>query len=248
MNYAKRRRSASYSRRVRRKPSATRRRTRVQRRRRGRKSSIRRSIPDFTMVALPFSETRKMTSLNAHPGTTVYSYRLNALFQPQFQPPGGGTQPLGFDQYAAFFQKYRVHATKYHITWFDPSSVNGIELRVGTYVAPDGTQIPPGQQFSIFNELPNARNTHLSVAPGMSWRAKLSGFQRLCRLQGVTKADYNGDDDYESEFQALPAKSPMLHLYAWNPKDAVDNATVYYEIKMTFYASLFKRKPLTQST
>ena len=247
MNYGKRRRSGSYTRNVRRRTAPYRkRRTRVQRRRRGRKASIKRSIPDFTMVALPYSETRQMTNLNAHPGTTLYAYRLNSLFDP-YNPQAISGQPLGFDQYSAFFQRYRVHATKYHVTWFNPGSVNGTELRVGTYVAPDGTAIPAGQSFSIMNELPNAKSTHLSVAPGASWRANLSGFQRLSRLQGVSKADYNGDDDFEAEFGANPIKSPLLYLYAWNPQDFMDNATVYYEIKMTFYASLFKRKPLSQS-
>lgn len=246
MNYGKRRRSGSYTRNVRRKTTPYRKRkSRMQRQRRGRKYSIRRSIPDYTMVALPFCETRHLANLNAHPSSGT-AYRLNSLYDP-YEPTAPGHQPLGFDQYQAFFQRYRVHATKVQVTWFDPGSVTGTELRVGIYASPDSTNIPAGQDFSIMRELPNAKQTHLSVAPGSSWRARLSGFYRLHRLQGVSKSDYNGDDDFEAEFGASPAKSPTVRILAWDPTSAMENANVWYEIKMTFYATLFKRRPLTQS-
>lgn len=247
MNYGKRKRSGSNKRYVRRRTSGPamgtrRRRTRPIRRRR-RKPSIRRSIPDFTMVALPYAEQIQMTSMSLSPGAG-YKYKLNSLYD--FRDANGGHQPLGFDQYSAFFQKYRVHATKVKVTWYDPGNMNGQVMKVALYAAGHNTNLSNNQSFELLDELPGAKTSTLSTAPGAMWRTSLSAYYKMHRLQGVSKTEYNTDLNNEAFVTQDPGSMPLLYILAWDP-NGPSAATVWFEIKATFYASVFRKNPLGQS-
>jgi len=247
MNFGKRKRAASSGRYVRRRTNrpamSTRRRRTRSFRRRPRKAAIRRSIPDFTMVALPYTEHIQMTSMSLSPANG-YKYRLNSLFD--FRYAAGGHQPLGFDQYAAFFQKYRVHSTKVKVTWYDPGNMNGQVMKVALYGAPHASNLGVNESFDLLDELPGAKTNVLSVAPGEKWRTSLSAYYKMHRLQGVSKTEYNTDVTYEAFNTTNPGSSPILYILAWDPNGA-SAATVWFEIKATMYASVFRKNPLGQS-
>lgn len=222
-----------------------RRRTRSYQQKRA-KSSIRRSIPDFTMVALPYSEHIQMSSLTVNP-SQGYKYQLNSLHD--FRNALGGHQPLGYDQYSAFFQKYRVHATKIKVTWYDPSGLTGSEIRCALYPARHNTNLSASSAFSILDELPMAKVAPLVVTGGGKWRTTIKAFYKMHRLQGVSKTEYNTDLNYEAYIDNSPGSMPLLYVLAWDPNatSGGGTGTVWFNIQATFYASIFGRKPLTQS-
>lgn len=245
----KRYRSASNTRRARRRLPMVmnrRRKSRPMRRRRYAKASIRRSIPDFTMVALPYSEHIQMSSLTTNP-SQGYKYQLNSMND--FRNAFGGHQPLGFDQYSAFFQKYRVHATKIKVTWYDPSGLTGSEIRCALYPARHNTNLSASSAFSILDELPMAKVAPLVVTGGGKWRTTIKAFYKMHRLQGVSKTEYNTDLNYEAYIDNDPGSMPLLYILAWDPNATTGGGTgtVWFNIQATFYASIFGRKPLTQS-
>ena len=106
-------------------------RRRKYRGRRG-KSAVRRCLPDYTTVALKWTQTFT-TSITTYPGTG-YFFNLNSLHD--VNASGGTGQPFGYDQYSAFFQKYRVFGVKYNATFYNPSSLNSNDLMCTIWCGP----------------------------------------------------------------------------------------------------------------
>lgn len=217
---------------------------RVRRGYRRRRPAVRRSLPDMTLVALKFTETVGSIAIMTAPDAGRF-YSLNSLYDPRSGL--GGEQPLGYDQYTNFFQKYRVYAAKWKVHFFNPATGNDYDLRCVAWVGPHLNQ-PAGTDFEVFNQLPRARVRTLSQKSGTAKRATIGGFTKCHVAEAVSAAEYNTDLVYEATTNNNPAKIPRLMVGWYDPTKATQFGSVCsMQISITFYAKMFSRVNLIMS-
>lgn len=238
--YYARRRRPSYTKRKR-MPSAMRRTKR-------RQSAVRRTLPDYTRVALRYQNIIEEFTLNSTPNT-MRQWRLNSMYDPNYTITNPGQhQPYGYDQLMTFFQKYRVHATKVRFTFFNPTddtsqgAMADADLMTAIWPSPDSSTSLPGTNMNILDEVAKARRGILSRKVGTSQRSVLSGYFKMHKLMGVSKKEYNTDQNFEAFWTQNPTSTPLMNIICYNPRNLSDTGTFDLKINMTFYATLFRKK------
>ena len=247
-NTRKRSRANSFTRRVRPRNARSMFARKSLRRGRGRISAVRRTLPDFTMVALKYQNIIPGFTLNSLPQTTR-QWRLNSLYDPNYTVTNPGQhQPYGYDQYAVFFQKYRVFSTKVRFEFMNPTNgasqgaIPDRDLMVAMWPGPDPTTSLPGSNMNIIGEAAKATHKVLSRKNGSSKRQVLTGFYRMNKLLGVSKKEYNTDQNFEAFSGNNPATTPLLNVLAYNPHNTSDTGTYDLKINLTYYASMFRKR------
>lgn len=238
--YAVRRRRPSYTKRKR-MPSNMRRPKR-------RQLAVRRTLPDYTRVALKYQNIIAEFSLNSAP-TTTRQWRLNSLYDPNYTLTNPGQhQPYGYDQLMVFFQKYRVHATKCKFTFYNPtpdSSLDALfdaDLVASIWPSPDSSTTLPGTNLNILGEVNKAKTATLSRKSGTAKKCILTGYYPINKLLGVTKQEYNTDQNFEAFWTQNPTTTPLVNVICYNPRNSSDTGKYDLKINFTFYASLFRKK------
>lgn len=164
-------------------------------------------------------------------------FKLNSLYDPDSS--GVGHQPYGLDQWAAFYNKYRVFAVKMEVTAAnsDPSAAVIIAL----------TASPTQQSLfyvSRFQELPRVKTLVLSSEVGGTSSKRLKYKAYLPKIAGLTSAQYRADEDYEATFGADPAD--LIYGYfgvqALNSYSTSAATSCQVRIKITQYAEVYDRK------
>jgi hypothetical protein len=136
---------------------------------------------------------------------------LNSLFDPD--RTGTGTQPYGFDQLAALYNRYRVLRCHWKVSFGTSSGtyfvvvvpVNGL---VNSAIADAAT-------FSLACQLPFAKDG--IQGGGGSPSVKIAYNISLNELTGVTKNEYLADDRFEAQVSASPAELMTLYVGTYNP-------------------------------
>lgn len=185
------------------------------------------------IIRLPYAEL-----LNRTPGTATdeYQFNLNSLFDPN--RTGTGHQPLGFDQWATFYNRYRVLGVDVRATFATTSTV---PLRVGITASNSATNLT----YLSSEELPNTRHAVISGSTGGPAVRELNMYVPLHVLNGRTLAEYKGSQNTEAMFSASPTEILILHTYA----SSYDGSNVAYsaDIRLIFRTELFDRTELTES-
>jgi hypothetical protein len=212
------------------------------------KSAVRRSLPDYTTVALKWTQTF-ITSITGTP-SNGYMFNLNSIHD--LNASGGTGQPFGYDQYSAFFQKYRVFAVKYKADFYNPiitTANNTNDLLCTCWCGPSGS-LPAGTDNNILKQLPGAYSRTMSLKSGSSRRITLKGFKMMYKLQGVSKAEYNTDVTYEAFIEAAPGHSqnpgamPRMLVTISDLTSAATAGSMQVDMEFVIYARLFRRKML----
>lgn len=218
------------------------------RRTRRRQSAVRRTLPDYTRVALKYQNFIEEFALNSTPDTTR-QWRLNSMYDPNYTVTNPGQhQPYGYDQLMVFFQKYRVHATKVKFTFFNPTddtsqgAMPDADLITAIWPSPDSSTSLPGSNMNILGEVGKPKQGILSRKVGTSQRSVLSAYYKMHRLMGVSKREYNTDQNFEAFWTQNPASTPLVNIICYNPKHISDTGTFDLKINITFYATLFRKK------
>lgn len=238
--YAVRRRRPSYYKRKR--------MYRPMRRTRRRQSAVRRTLPDYTRVALRYQNIIEEFSLNSTPNTSR-QWRLNSMYDPNYTVTNPGQhQPYGYDQLMVFFQKYRVHATKVKFTFYNPTNDGSLDamvdadLMTAIWPSPDSSTTLPGSNMNILGEVAKAKRGVLSRKAGTAKKSILSGYYKMHKLMGVSKREYNTDQNFEAFWTQNPTSTPLLNVVCYNPRNLSDDGKFDLKINMTFYATLFRKK------
>lgn len=214
---------------------------------RRRKSAVRKTLPDYTRVAMRYQNYIPGFTLNSSPVSTR-QWRMNSMYDPNYTVTNPGQhQPYGFDQYNIFFQKYRVHAIRVRMEFLNPTpdtsgGVADLDLVCSMWPAPDTSTNLPGANMNILGEVAKAKNRVLSRKTGMAKRAVLKGYYKIHRLLGVSKKEYNTNANFEAFNGTNPVSTPLLNVLCHNPANALDNATYDLRINFVFYASMFRKR------
>lgn len=190
---------------------------------------------DTLMVALSYADVVGIASTTS-PG--VHVFRGNSLFDPDLT--GTGHQPLGFDQWSAFYQSYMVYGLGYKVTFIgDPDNV----CQVSCLYKNNSDAIT---SFNTIRERVYT-NTALTGLRGARDNIKvLTGYiatKKVFGLKGVLDAQ---DANYSAGVTGSPTAPWYLHLYS-QAEDRSTSVSVRAELQLTFYCKFFKRANLNPS-
>lgn len=187
-------------------------------------------MADKLWVKLPYVQNLALS------GTLLQSntFRINSMFDPD--QTGTGHQPLGFDQYEALYSRYRVHAVKAIITFTNTTSA----VAVGAIAATE--QIPSFASLPELLEQPYVTSRQLSYASGGLSTRTITKYISIRSLRGE---EIKFDDDNSALFSSSPTNTAYLTVYA--SEIFGGSVTLHVNIKLIYYAELFRRKNLSTS-
>lgn len=189
------------------------------------------SFPREMKVTLNYAEYYTLVS-----SSTLFIdqvMNLNSIFDPDRS--GTGHQPQGHDQWALFYNRYRVDRA--HVTaTLTNSPVGGARLAI--LGSNDATSITVGNTVI---ESPMGRFNTISTYGSSATVSK--GFD-LAILTGVARHVYEADDRYSSTFGSNPGEVLVCHIGC---DSNAGTFTYYVTVKVAYMVTLFDPIQLTSS-
>lgn len=194
-------------------------------------------VPDRMFTKLKYNLTRTLDPAPAA-ATVTYAFRGNSLYDPEYSV--GGQQPMGYDQWTALYNQYRVHASSISIKFMSTSST---EAGGFTKIVLFPSTTPASGSYSGNNEQPYSRSIFLANN-GIN-QGYLRGKMLTKKMLGIKSVAY--DEDLAGVTGSDPAKQWYWILYGSSINDLANIAGVYMDIKVTYFTEFFGRVQLARS-
>lgn len=178
-----------------------------------------------------------MTTLTST-GAWTYVYRLNSVFDPNFT--GTGHQPNGFDQWSAFYGKYRVTGGSWRITLANQDAQYALDV-VAVERANDNSI-----DSNLYDYLQEPRSHYACAAPRGAPCVSLGSRFKNQRLLGLTKSEF-ADQDYAALVSANPAVLTWLNLFVQVNNSEISAADQSILIEIEYHVEFFEREELDAS-
>ncbi len=166
-----------------------------------------------------------------------YTFRGNSLFDPYVN--GVGTQPTGFDEYSAFYARYRVYASKMTIIVVNNSST------VQTHSA-----LLPSLSASVPTATDATEATYskwwINPIIGTAQPKKVSNYITTRKIHSGKKGVVALDDTYGAATTADPTAVWFWH-WTMESLDGVTNNTGRVFVVIDYFCEFYNRKDLSQS-
>lgn len=169
--------------------------------------------------------------------------RLNSLYDPD--ATGAGHQPYGYDQITAIYQKYKVHACTFEVSWWGTSNSAFLCAQVA---GPDDTSVLAGVSPNVVAERPNAE---MQVFGGSSQNQVI--FRKTVAISdiiGMNKLQFKTDiDGTTAQYNANPVRVAVLRLAIADPTASLaqDGMSMRVLVKLTFHSQCWSRITAGQS-
>lgn len=191
---------------------------------------IGRPIPDKTLTKLMFSQTSIIDcSAHTNPMIGVNVIRANSIFNPD--ATGTGHQPLGRDQLAVLYGRYRVHGMRYKIT------LTGSSSKLTMCVLSVGRTSTPETNFNTAIE--RRGNRVMKVPSGLSHPITYTGFIRPGTPYGLTPSQMKDDEDFAAKIDADPVKVAFACFYGVTYDTVL--VKMDYALECTYYVELMDK-------
>lgn len=196
-------------------------------------------FPDKMFVKLKYSDIIAMT----YGGLGVpawIQFRGNSIFDPYYT--GVGHQPLCHDQWAVFYNRYRVRGCKYFITMANNNTTEHVEVFL---------QHRPNSSVSsvveTIRESPYTMHKQtLSPETGGKSVGYMRGYHSVAKTRGVTPGRIKFESDYQAVFGNNPPIESFINIGINNPNSST-SVLVYARVDLTYYVEVFDRKQQSQS-
>lgn len=163
-------------------------------------------------------------------------YRMNSLFDPNFTSLGH--QPLGFDEWKALYNRYRVNSVKVEVTAVQQDNAENASDMVAIF--PNINDVSVVQAARVM-ELENVAYTFVGNTSSGQSIQKLEMYIDIKKLMGLNELD----EDYASLVTTNPVINPKFTVWVEN---LWGNATaINIMVEITYYAEFFEPKLLGQS-
>lgn len=193
-------------------------------------------VADRQIVTLTYADTGTLNGGAAIAAN--YQYNLNSLFDPDRS--GTGHQPGGFDQWANFYNRYRVFRVRYTVDFVSASTFGQRVLCAGI----NGVNTYSDINMPIENRR-FVKWGYLGFSTGAS-KMRLTGVIDLPSLNGRSRSEYIGSDSTESLFSTSPSEILVLSVIAGSMnKSGVP--IVDYGVVLEFETEMFDRLQLPSS-
>lgn len=157
---------------------------------------------------------------------------MNGIYDPY--QTGGGHQPQGRDQWATFYNRYRVEGCHVTATWTSTSAAGSLCSLMANN---DVTNITDA--FQVIESQISSTKGIASGGPAV----KISKYYDLAALNGVTRQRYESDDRYQATMTANPTETLCVHVGLFN----LASVTYQVIVKMEFYTTMFDPIQLASS-
>jgi len=195
-------------------------------------------VPDRLIVKLPYFNAAVLTAANGVPLDA--QYRLNSIYDPD--RTGVGHQPLGYDNWNSFYNRYRVFKVGYNIQITNVTAVAA--ACIGGLTATNGV-LGQATDASAF-EQPHCRKFQIGNSAGTSTKS-LKGFINLPYVSGRPVVAYKTDDRYAAPFGMNPEEALTLALQFLGV-DSQIGMTLHISVKLVYFCELYDPKILTLSS
>jgi hypothetical protein len=173
-------------------------------------------------ITLRYAQSVSNSTLTTAANNNVF--RLNSIFDPDAAV--GGTQPYGYDQAAALYNRYRVLKTSYIVHFLASTGTYNIAV-----IPSNGALNASPSDLTTFTGAvmnPWAKYAVYSLgAKAPTIRGKID----LNVLGGVRRMEYLTDDRFEAQIGANPAEVISLNIATQNPTGGT--------IVIAFFVELF---------
>lgn len=197
-------------------------------------------VPDIIRTKLKYAENKVLS--DAVGGiTTIQQYRGNSIYDPDLT--GTGNQPMGHDQWAAFYSRYKVNACKINVQFLPRSNLAGAgNILVAIIPTVLYTAVSSLTAIEIIQQ-PYVRYTYLTQGDGGKNSARLSSYMTTKKMFGLTNTD---EDEYSASFGANPVNDWYFTIVALSA-DESSTMNVQCMVQLTYYTEFKERIVLSQS-
>lgn len=183
-------------------------------------------IPQRTFVTLKYAQDIQLNvSGGALPAT--HSFRANSIYDPNFTSIVGDHQPMGHDQYAAFYQKYVVVSSTITATFKGTSNSSLTSDTNQQYTVGVLTTTPNQLVTDRYELLENNRTSFSEVNPQQPF-AKVHKEFNAKKFFGLTRILDN--EGYGASMSANPPdrNTCLFELFGYNPVESTEPITPLY--------------------
>jgi hypothetical protein len=196
--------------------------------------------PSAVRLLMSYSTTVNMTSTVG--ALATYIMTGNGLFDPDVT--GSGLQPLGFDQWATLYQRYRVIASNIQVSFSTPGATTNATGSFDVALTPSNTS----SVYSTFTAAASApfskyRTFNGNGSQGITLKSKMD----TSTVAGVTHAAVLAEDILQASVSANPSDMWFWHICA-QTVDLSTTGTVYLVIKVTYLVDFFALQVITLSS
>lgn len=196
-------------------------------------------VPDRMSLKLKYETIINMTSAGS---TAVQVFRGNSLFDPDYT--GVGTQPLGYDQWSNFYERYKVNASKMMIS-FSATSDSNIAATLLLNLTPNGgtSNTPDTRAYYEWGTTAYNRNKLVGLMSGGSPIVYMKNY--------VSTQKIWGEKTTSDEYSALITSNPARVWFWVFQVDAMSGGgaatTGLVKCTITYYCEFYDRKQLLSS-
>lgn len=144
-------------------------------------------------VVVPHTYTTQYTNISiSTTAPTIWTFRLNSLYDPEYNNNGKNQQPRGYDRMASAYGYYLVRRAKVEteIICSQPTSGlvgSGIQWNCAPYPGTVGSSAPPGVQY--LSEQPGGKKGLMGIVNGKS--EKSTTYIDIKKLAGQQGTAFN---------------------------------------------------------
>lgn len=191
-------------------------------------------VPDIFKTQLHYTD---LVTINYALALAYKQYRANSIFDPDYT--GAGHQPMGHDQLALLYNKYRVTGLKYEVIFSNTSPVYQGEVIV---------QFRPNLTLSAtFDDaMESPYRTYKVLGAETSGPVTLRGTVALDKVYGVSRKYFLNDDVFQANIGANPSSTIAMNVYAQNQTTGTA-LTVLARVNLVYMVEFYERKVLGQS-
>jgi hypothetical protein len=188
-------------------------------------------MPDRFVTKLKYAETFRLLNAAA---TGQQIFRGNSCYDPD--QTGVGGQPMGFDQFAIFYNKYRVRASTLTFNLIRTSE------SVRITITPSNSFSVPA---SVATALENPYNRLIDISSSIS---NFSNSTRMptYKIWGVDPTTVSSEDNFAATVTADPT-----NVWAWvlnvATYDGIATATLWVDLAVIYEVEFFDRYPIARS-
>lgn len=196
-----------------------------------------------TMTGIPDTNKIKLSYLaNVTHSADVFNVKIiraNSLHDPDYSLGGG--QPTGFDQWASFYDRYKVTSSKCSVQVINQSA----DPVTGSVICSVFPVIDPASASSNANKTQTQayQRTKILTPSNAQGFVQINNFISTKKIYGDKTIN---DIDYSAPITADPFKSWHWAITT-QTSDFLSFHSVILRIKVTFWAELYERKYLPQS-
>lgn len=196
-------------------------------------SAVRQIFPDSVVVDLKYGD---YMMISAGTGSmNSYFFNANSCYDPNLT--GTGHQPLGFDQYMAFYEAYVVEGATMELL---TSTSSTTPVRVSLTASKEYASVPTGMEYVA--EWPQ---TNIDVVTAQR-PVHLNQTASTSEFYGVATSELPAVDALVGSSAANPASLWYFRIYV-QADDYSSTVTANCLVRLTQRVRFFKRKLLTPS-